>query len=214
MKLIKYFFLWSLILSNLSANTLHDLIKKGNEKQIISDFETNYYRAILLSKKQNKKQDRKNYVELVDMCDKKLDFLNEQDENGNTPLHLACKRKFYTLSNLLIGIEGVRQDIKNKDGQLAKDLLVGYDKKSAIDSLFEAGYIELKEESNYSGDETDVENIDDSSELLDNEVLESTQSISIIKRKMSEGSLLGSSPNNPKNNLELKNKIRIKKDCL
>ncbi|MQM16708.1 hypothetical protein Taro_049666 [Colocasia esculenta] len=49
-------------------------------------------------------------------------LINQADEEGNTPLHLAIRDGYYTNAEILMGIEGIDLNAKNNAGDTARDL--------------------------------------------------------------------------------------------
>lgn len=72
---------------------------------------------------------------------------NLQDENGNTPLHLACVRRDLPMIEILLKA-GANPNIKNKSGAVAKDLInIGYESASKI--LKDASSVYLLDKQEY-----------------------------------------------------------------
>jgi len=82
----------------------------------------------------------KKFVDIV--FDNNLDRIvcfNEQDENGNTLLHIACEYGNFEMVRLLIEIHNAKKNIKNNNGQTPLDIAFIYDEKEhqELKSLFD-----------------------------------------------------------------------------
>ena len=60
--------------------------------------------------------------------------INKQDENGQTPLHLACFSKSYKITRHLL-INGAHKKITDKEGKTALEYAVEAENKELIKIL-------------------------------------------------------------------------------
>lgn len=50
-------------------------------------------------------------------------LVNEADHDGNTPLHLAIKRKDHNMASMLLDTVNIQPDVKNRNGLTPRDLM-------------------------------------------------------------------------------------------